>query len=208
MLKRLMPLLMICILSVCAAAQKSADLLGTIENGKYSNRYLNFEMSYPQGWIVIETEERKAMIKIGSEAIKTGNRRANSLMAESAKKEVVLLLVSENPLGSLENAVLGVSITKLPAKGYLPKMLAQTFKSTMLSNPKNQLVKDVSIQNIGDRSWGNVLLEMDVFGQLVRSNYFVHVVGDNALVVSMTYKNAKQLEKMEAALNGIKFTSK
>lgn len=194
------------ILSFSVDAQLPADILGTIENGRYTNKFLKFELNYPDGWLVVETEERKAVTEIGSAAIKTGNSRADSLIAEGSKNEVVVLFVAEKPLGSLDNGVFGMSITKLPVKGYTPKFLTETFKSTFLTNPKNKLVKDVSIQTIGGRSWGNVLIDLDVFGQAVHTNYFVTVIDDYAVVATMSYQSPKHLEKMDAAFRGIRFS--
>lgn len=92
MLKLLLLPLILCVLSISIAAQQPAEILGSIENGVYRNSFLKFELTLPQGWLVTETEERKAAIQIGSEAIKTGNKKADALLADSAKKELVLFL--------------------------------------------------------------------------------------------------------------------
>ena len=206
MLKIVLPPLILCVLSISIAAQQPTEVLGSIENGVYKNSFLRFELTYPSGWLVSETEERKAAIQIGSEAIKTGNKKADALLADSAKKELVLFLISEKPLGSSDNGAFGMSVTKLPAKGYTPKMLTETFKSTFLASTKNRLVKDISIHTIGGRSWGNVLIDLDIFGKAIHTNYFVTVIGEYALVATMSYQDEKHLEKMEAAFRTIKFS--
>lgn len=201
-------LLLFLLVSVPVNGQTPAELLGTIEKDRYANKFFKFEMAIPEAWIVAESEERKAITKIGLEAIKTGDVRADTLIADGAKKEVTLLFVTEKPLGSLDNGALGMSVTKLPVKGYTPTFLTETFKSAMLKNRKNTLVKDVSIQYIGGRPWGDTLLDIDFFGQVVHTNYFVTVIDEFALVVTMSYQNPKHLEKMDAAFRGIKFTDK
>jgi len=195
-------------LSGSALAQSSQDLYGTLTEGRYSNNLLKFELSIPDGWLVVESEDQKAAKEIGRAAVQTGNARADALIDESLKKDVIVLFVSEKPLGAIGNAVFGISITKLPAKGYTPKMLAESFKSAFLQNPKNRVAKEISLENIGGLTWANVLLDLDFFGQPVHNNYFVTVVGDYALVSNMSYQNSDQLRKMDAALRGIKFKRK
>lgn len=85
-------------------------------------------------------------------------------------------------------------------------MLTETFKSTFLANTKNRLVKDVSIQTIGGRSWGNIQIDLDIFGKMMPTNYFVTVIGEYALVATMSYQNENHLDKMESAFRGIKFS--
>jgi len=206
-------LLQIFVVLVVATFSSSAqtatpDLLGTFDGGRYTNKVLKFGITIPDGWLIAETEERKALTKVGSEAIKTGNRQADLLLAEGQNKEIILVFVTEKPLGSINNGAFGMSTTKLPVKGYTPKFLTETFKSTLLANPKNRLVKDVSIETIGGRTWGNVLIDLDFLGQIVHTNYFVTVIGDYALVATMSYQDSRHLNIMDAALRGIKFSEK
>jgi hypothetical protein len=189
-------------------AQSPNDIYGTIENGRYVNNHLKFQLTIPDGWLVVESEEQKAAKQIGLNAVKTGDPKADTLIEKSAKADTLILFVSEKPLGSIENAAFGMSVTNLPSKGYTPKMLAESFKSVFLKNPKNKLVKDISIEKIGDWLWANVQMDLDLFGNLVHTNYFVTVIGDQALVANMSYQNSLQLQKMRTSLDGIRLASK
>jgi len=195
-------------ISVChsAVAQSQNDIYGTLDKGKYVNNYLRFELTIPEGWTVVESEEQKAARQIGLDATKTGDVKTDAMIEKSVKADTTILFVSEKPLGSLENAAFGMSITALPSAGYTPKMLAETFKSIFLKNPKNSLTRDIVVENIGGQTWANVQMDLQLFGQIVHNNYFVTIIRDKALVANMSYQTSEQLRKMDASFRGIRFS--
>lgn len=176
--------------------------------GRFVNELLKFELTPPDGWLEVETEEQKAAKRIGLDALKTGDVKTDAIIEKGANTDEIILFLTEKPMGSVENAAFGITITKLPTKGYLPKMLAESYKSAFLKNPKNQLVRDISLVSIGDRIWANVELGLDFYGQRIHSDYFVTVIDVYALVATMSYNNAEQHQKMKDSLEGIRFTNK
>ncbi len=198
------------LLSLCSSvhAQLQKDIFGTLDKGKYINNYLKFEVSIPEGWVVADSEGKNAATQIGLDGMKTGNSRADALIEKSVKTDTIILMASEKPIGAMENAAFAMSITNLPSKGYTPRILAETFKSTFLKNPKNKLTGDVDVQVIGGKRWANVQMDLEAFGKAIHSSYFVTVIGDKALVASMSYQTREQLQKMEDSFRGIKFTAK
>lgn len=187
---------------------QTSNTAGNQVKGRFVNDLLNFELTPPQGWLEIESEEEKAAKTIGLNALKTGDSKTDAAIEKSFSTDEIIFFATEKPMGSIENAAFGMSITKLPTKGYLPRMLAESYKSTLLKNPKNRLVRDISLVDIGRRSWANIELDLDFYGRPVHSDYFVTVIDEYALVATMSYNNDQQHQKMKESLLGIRFTNK
>lgn len=187
---------------------QTSGIEGKSDKGRFVNALLNFELTPPQGWLEVASEEKKAATSIGLNALKTGDSKTDAAIEKSVNTDEIVFFVTEKPMGSIENAAFGISITKLPTKGYLPRMLAESYKSTLLKNPKNRLVRDTSLVDIGHRSWANVELDLDFYGRPVHSDYFVTVIDEYALVATLSFNNDQQHQKMKDSLLGIRFTNK
>lgn len=204
----LIHLLFLCV-STFGQNQDRVGIEGVFQDGVYKNEALGFELTIPAKWHVAEKEERDAAADAGRKEFKTGNKAADAVIDKSKNTESLTMMVSKKPVGAIQNAAFGFSLTKEPSELVTPKMVAEGSKSVFLASPKITLVKDVSIVNISGHQFATFDMDIDSAMGKQHLRVFTAMVKQYALTFALTYwDNDDDLRVMEDSLKTIKFTQK
>lgn len=111
----------------------SAPLLGTFNGRNYTNEFFGFKLTLPDDGIIINSAETQVYKNAGQDNLKSDNERNNKLIEESIAKEIILLNYSSKVLGSTENSLFGMSVSKNPNGATANMMLAATVKTLTAS---------------------------------------------------------------------------
>ena len=184
---------------------RETNFFGSVADGRYKNEFLGFELEMSAGWVRFDQAETDAAKEIGTEGIKTGDSRYDKTIDYATRVELVVLAYGKKPMGAIENSAIAIGVAKQPTARVTPKMVAEAAKSILLKNTANKLLEDVRLETISGKQFAFFEISLGMYGQHVPLRYYVTMVRDYSLTVSMSYSNAEDLKAMESSLRSIKF---
>jgi hypothetical protein len=184
------------------------DLKGSVTNGIYTNKYFGFEMTLPKEWMSLESEDSKAAVNMTAEATKSGNRNANSVIDNAVDSSTIILFYAKHPLGAIENPSIGIAAAKQPSKFVTSKMILEATKSAYLKNPKTTVTKEIRFETFDGRQFAAIDFELEMPAARVPLTILVLMVHGYSLTFSLSAQDAESKERIEMALQSIKFLAK
>lgn len=181
------------------------SLYGSVKDGVYQNPLLGFELTVPSGWISPDKEQQEQAKATGSAALKAQSGANSNEIEEGLDAETVVLHYMKKPLGSIGNSTIALGIARQPGSGVTGKMVTEAAKELFLQSDENKLVQDIKVETIGGKQFASMILDMTVYGQIIRLKYYATVVDRYSITVSMIASNDASLKEMEDSLRSIKF---
>ena len=186
-------------------SQRVADPMGSLVGRQYRNDFLKFELQIPSGWVQMNTSEVDAAKKIGVDGQTGQDAKFNQALEEATNREVIILALGKKPMGSPKNSAMAIGMFKQKSASFLPKMIAEASKSLFVSNEKNKIVRDISIEKIDGKDFATMDLELELYGQKVPMRMYYTMIGSYSISVSMSYSDDESLDAMVASLRTLKF---
>ena len=192
----------------CQAAAKPAppaSIVGSVEEGKYTNQHFGFSLSFPKGWIVADQEVTSTAKAVGSDIVAGTDEKKNKAIKDSMAKEVVLLNLMKKPLGAFGNAMFMMVATRQASPKVTPSMVAEATKSVFSSSPALKLTGDTQVKTIVGRQFALLDYEITVNERTVKSKFHVTMVGTYALTFSLSYTEDEDLAELQKIVDSIRF---
>lgn len=191
--------------SAPAAPPQPVNLRGSVVDRKYSNPYFGFELDLPKNWISLGKEDTEAAINMTGEALMSENAAANKLLETATANSVTLLFYAKGPLGSMDNASIALTATRLSSKFVTAKMVLEATKSALLKNPNTTLVSDVETELISGQQFAKMEIKTD---HLAPIRYFVTIARGYAVTTSLSSLDKNAWFAVEESFRTIKFKAK
>ncbi len=87
-------------------------------------------------------------------------------------------------------------------------MVVEAAKELFLKSPENNLVQDISVEQIGGKPFASMVLDMTINGQTIRLKYYATMIRDYSVTVSIVASDPESAKVADTSLRSIKFTGK
>jgi hypothetical protein len=190
--------------SVAKPAAKSAVDKGEIAWKTYTNKTFNFAITLPETWLIpgddFEEFVKKQGFDLSLEAPKAASEIVQSRLDQAASRVHLLLTAYKMMPGSNENAILRVSVEDLKplpqikdAVDYFD-LMRETFKAVKL--PPDFKYSETQAERLGKMQFGY----LDTSNSAGKKRMYATVRNGYAVMFTLTYNNAEDLETMKTVL--------
>ena len=176
-----------------------ADFSVSIENGRFSSKFLGISLTAPSKWTLLDQEESATVMELGKESIK----KKNETLAErfEDKNARALAMFSNSPISQgVPDAVLVLMAEKAPFPGFLPSAVAKTYLQLFLETGET-----VAIEPTPARFGGIDFSFVETYRaktKLRHRIYFANVKGIS-FEITMTYRDPANLKAMLSAAESL-----
>jgi hypothetical protein len=177
----------------------------SLSNNVFRNHFFGFSMELPPNWQRSDTEDIETAKNISAESLKSKNAKANAQVDEAYLSVRPLLLYTKEPLGSGDNAAIGIDAYRQLSKFVTAKMVAEGTKSTYLKNPSTKLIEDLRSVVINGRQFQTLAFEIEIMRQRIPVRFYLTMVKGYSLAFSVSSPDKALLEKADAAIQTVRF---
>ncbi len=181
------------------------NIYGRVENGVYINDVFGFSLTPPRNWQVIEADAMEEVGQLSRDDLKGDNVRYNQLLEENFKVEKLLKGFVKKPLGTPENAFLGVSSQKIPANAAPLKANMDVTRQTLLASKLSPIVSAPVPISFGEVKAMWMDTDVEEGGMRVKQRLYVCLHKGYYINVVLTYVDTADLPLLEAAIKTLKF---
>lgn len=185
-----------------------SDFYGSVTNGLYTNAFLGFEMRAPKSWSSLSQADQESAKSIGSDGLKEQGANNDKEIDQAVGAETVVLAYAKKPLGAPGNSSIALGIAKQPSNRITPEMVAEAAKGLFLKSPENKLAQDIKIEEIGGKPFASFIINLSIYGNIVRLEYYATMVGHYSITISKVVNDERAASEAEAALRSFKFLRK
>ena len=181
------------------------DFLGVFNENSYTNTFFGFSLEFPEDWYNYDPSEIEERKNEGVKIFKTDKEKVNRTLAESAKKEVIILVVSQKKYGEAGAANLMFSVLKLPDNRLTSENLVVSTKNLLLNSPIIQLSEDIKTIDMNGTKFSTIRFETTIGNQKIWQRLFVTVKKGYSVNFTMSYLDENGQKALENILKTLKF---
>lgn len=204
---------MLVILASCGQSyeppKSSADLYGTSSGSGYSNDYLGFSITYPDGYTVLDKDKVDDLLKNTIDSIKaqfTDPEKAE----EALNASIPVTMAFKHPLDYTEGANANISIIIQNVNSALTKDIVSYGKKVVEETQKQLAgVKYGDVQGIkldGKDACAVDMTQTQNGVELLQKQYFF-ACKNYSVVITLTAGDSGDMDELAKTVEGIKFNS-
>ncbi|HLF35805.1 MAG TPA: hypothetical protein VI583_16295 [Cyclobacteriaceae bacterium] len=184
---------------------------GRIKNNSYQNKYFNFEMKIPSGWVVLTKEQADELTKAGQEMVAGDDEKLQAVMKASEINTANLLAVYQFELGSPVDfnpnfMIVAENIKNAPGIKKGSDYLFQSKRILEQGQFKyDYLSPDFELENINGTEFYKMIAKLNYMGLEIEQVYYSTVLKGFSFNVIISYTSEEQKEILLAALNTMTF---
>lgn len=210
MKKTILSLSILLILSSCKEQKKIPENFdyGTVENGIYSNKFFNFDLSFDKDWSVQSKEEMAEMSKIGQDILIGESESLKKNFKASQVNVAELFGVFKFPVGTVSVYNPSLIINAENLKDFpdvrKPKDYMDSVRNLLDQAPFTLIYKKKLYSKI---IGGKEFVAMEIYNQdyNVTQEYFSTIHKGFAIVMVISYDDDDQKEELYKIIDNVKF---
>ena len=186
---------------------------GTIENSVYKNKYFGLSLTFPEGWSVLDQQQRDELKDLGSEIVAGDDKNLNKAMKSAAELQTVnMLSVFEHPLGTdvpynPNIIIMAERVRHAPGIKRGNDYHVHTKKVLESSNQLSVNFGETFTEMIGGKEFDVQPLQMGIGNQVVKQKMYATIDKGYALLLVISYDAPEEEEKLQAILKTITFSA-
>jgi len=192
---------------------------GTVSGQTYTNKSLNFDITFPEMWLVVDDKvlanAKTKGFDLDLKPPKAANPLVESQLEAAFKRVTVLVSVYRSPPGTAENAVAYVAVedvrnldTNRPVKDAVDyvDLIRSTYQSTyqLAKTPPDFEYSETQAEKLGRHEFAY----LDTVSKDGKSRLYVTVRGGYAILFSLNYSSDADLASFRDMLARANFSAK
>lgn len=190
------------------SAAKPFDL-GRVEGRRYTNDSFRISLSVPEGWVVQDQQQSRAMLEMGKDTIFGSADQKTKAAAEAGlARTAVLFSASKLPPGSTAgfNAGMALVVERVPTA--VVKTGSQYFgmmiRLTAGSPVRMEVQGPLRVERIGGASFTAADIRVSTGTNVAEQKYYVRVADGYALCLIYSYVDEADLPALKSILDSVK----
>ncbi len=196
--------------STRAQINKSSDepteFIGSVEKNVYLNKYFGFQVTVPEGWQPVDSEDKQRAEKVARELFQQLNEAKGTNYVPPKFTTITLLYLRKKKLGEKGNSLFRIATTKQPHSKITPLMVAQASRLKVVENPVSANVSEIKETKISGKNFAYV--EYDVISNpasILRNRHFVTVLREHSIGITISFHTDEEGKYLEGLVRSISF---
>lgn len=185
----------------------ASELIGTFEDGVYSNQFLGFSLPIHQSFVVVKQKELELLQKVGVDLLAEDREKSPGRLEKAVQETAVLVGVFRFPVGEPNNAAIEIGVLKQPA-GVTANMALAANASLLTGSAGYEMTRNLPEASFGGVKFVGAEFERNIFGVTLKQRSFFAMRRGYSILISVVYTTDEGLEAMEGLLKGIKFVNR
>ncbi|HEV2863987.1 MAG TPA: hypothetical protein VGX48_23525 [Pyrinomonadaceae bacterium] len=182
--------------------------LGRVEGRRYTNESFRISLSVPEGWVVQDQQQSRAMMEMGKDAILANADQKKKAAAEAGLARTAMLFsASKLPPGSTAgfNAGMALVVERVPtAVVKTGADYVQLMQRVVVGSPVRMEVGAVRVERVGGADFTAADIRLTTPGGVAAQKYYVRVADGYALCLIYSYIDEADLPTLKAILNSVR----
>lgn len=186
--------------------------LGKLEGGAYSNDFFGFSMALPEGWFVLDADDKKKMVDKGRQVVEEGvTEKKKALLEASLARTSILLSTAKHKPGTPlpnPNAMFVCVAERIPAdliKTGADYLSRGQYSSGGTAGMKKEPIGPVRAEKVGGVEFAVVELKLSLGSAVMMRRQYVRIMKGYALSLTYMYVDEADLKTLDELLGTVKF---
>ena len=184
------------------------DFLGEVNETSYKNTFFGFTLEFPNSWHRSDESEIEAKKRQGLDLLKTDREKVNRAFEDSSKKEVIILAIGDQGIGSTRGTNLGVGVLKQPNSQATANQVAAATKNFFLTNPKITQTEDVKNVTINGTEFSTFVIRTEINGVSINQKILITMRKGYSITFVYSYLNSEGLQSLDKIMQTLNFEKK
>ena len=186
-------------------AESADEFFGVVRENTYRNEFFGFSLPIPPTFSVLDHRQSAVYANAGVDMLKDENSTRNKALDYSAAKQATLLGVLEKPIGSLENSILEIAVTKQQS-GVTANMALAASMSLMTSTGKLKLKQSVPNPVFGQLRFAGAVVTGEYNTVKIDQEMYVVMRKGYSVHIALTYSTDEGRKRLIGILEKIQFS--
>lgn len=183
--------------------------LGRVEGRRYTNDSFRISLSVPEGWVVQDTQQSRAMLEMGKDAVFANADQKKKAAAEAGlARTAILFSASKLPPGSTAGFNAGMALVAERVPTAVVKTGADYFRGmqrVIQGSPVRMEVQGpLRVERIGGVSFTAADIKLTTATGAAAQKYYVRVADGYALCLIYSYVDEADLAALTTILDSVK----